>query len=273
MSTPSDTMFTATIQGSRRSRERDELLRRPRLGVEHDQRRAAGALAQQRGDPARVARVGGDHQAAGVAVAGGSHRRELGVGLAQDPRQAVGQLGRDRRPVTAPGLARAQHRLEARLDHVVAAAPGQRPVVGDEADRPADPIAHGVGICVGVVGLRERRPRRSYARNRGRVGAKRRARQQQPSRARAHGRGEPLAPGQLLAEVVGLVGDDQRRRRQRSGPPPRRLGDPGIRDRDAVKALRGRGESQSGASSTPSALARAPTDGSAAPSGTRRSRT
>ena len=79
MSTPSETMFTATIHGSRALRERGQLLGGPGLGVEHHQRPLPGRLAQQRGDPARVVRVCGDHQPAGVAMSVLAQRPELGV--------------------------------------------------------------------------------------------------------------------------------------------------------------------------------------------------
>ena len=50
MSTPSETMFTATIHGSRELRNVGELARGVRLGVQDDERRASGGLVQQ---PAR----------------------------------------------------------------------------------------------------------------------------------------------------------------------------------------------------------------------------
>ena len=49
------------------------------------------------------------------------------------------------------------------------------------------------------------------------------------------------APGQILPEVVGLVGDDQRPARERTGPARGRLGHARVGDRDAVKAGRGLG--------------------------------
>ena len=58
---------------------------------------------------------------------------ELRVGFAQDPRQPVGKLGRDRRAVSAAGLPCAQDSLKARLDQFIAASPRQRPVVSDKA--------------------------------------------------------------------------------------------------------------------------------------------
>ena len=239
MSTPSETMLTATIQGSRERVNATSFSRRPRLGVQHDQRRPAGALAQQRGDPARVRGVGRDHQAAGVAVAVRRAPPQLGVGLAQDPRQAVGQLGRDRRPVAAAGLARAQHGLEARLDHVVAAAPRQRPVVGDEADRPADPVARPPRRRCRSGRARRARPRRS--RTPGIAAASERngvpdssSHRGTPPNAVANPSPHASSSPRWWASSATTSDDD----RQRSGPPPRRLGDPGVGDRDAVKALR-----------------------------------
>ncbi len=106
MSTPSETMFTATIHGSREPRKSASLRAAFGLRVQHHHRRAPGHLAQQLGHPAGVGGVGRDHEAARVAVARRAQRAQLGVGLAQDARQAVGQLGRDRRAVAAAGLAR-----------------------------------------------------------------------------------------------------------------------------------------------------------------------
>ena len=224
--------------------------------MEHDQRRPAGALAQQRGDPARVLGVGGDHQAAGVGVPAAPQRRELGVGLAQDPRQAVGQLGRDRGPVTASGLAARQHGLEARLDHVVAAAPRQRPVVGDEADRPADRLARPRRRR-----CRSSRARRARRRRSGRPGSRSRPSETACRTAAATAGTSPNAVANDSPHASSsprwwassAITSDVR-----GSAPAHRRGALAIRayvTDDAVKALGGRGESASGASSIPSAAA------------------
>ena len=206
--------------------------------MQHDHRDPSGRGVQQLGDLACVLGVGGDHQTAGVGVAVLADRPQPRVGLAQDPRQPVGQLGRDRRPVATAGLARGQDGVEPRLDHVVAAAPGQRPVIGDEADRPADPVGDRLGERIGDVGLGDPVAVVADPRDRGGVGAKRRPRQQQPAGVLGERRRKGDAPGELLAEMVGLVGDHQRAARQRARPSPRRPGDPRVGDRHAVEAGR-----------------------------------
>ncbi len=179
-----------------------------------DDGRAAGDLAQQRGHAPRVAAVGGDDEPAGVAV----RRRprsspSFSSASPQDPRQPVGELGRDRRPVAAARLAGRSARARTTTRSRRRRCPRQRPVVGDEADRPADPVADGVGVPVADVGHRDRRRRSARRRS-----ASRRSETASP-RAAASGRwprngsGERPAPGQLLAEVVRLVGDDERPRR------------------------------------------------------------
>ena len=74
-------------------REGGELGRGPRLGVQDHQRGASRRLAQQGRHPSRMARVGRDHQPAGVALTRLPYLAQLGVGLAQDSRQPVGELG------------------------------------------------------------------------------------------------------------------------------------------------------------------------------------
>ena len=82
---------------------------------------------------------------------------------------------------------------------------------------------------------------------------------------------EADTPGQVLTEVVGLIGDHQRALARAARPGSRRAGDARVGHDDAVEpARRARGVA-SGASSSPSAWPPAPTDASAAPSG-RRSR-
>ena len=117
---------------------------------------------------------------------------------------------RDRRAVAPARLARGDGVGEGGLDELLAAAPLQHAVVGDEGDRAADAVAHGVGVGVGDVG-RGDAVVVAHARDRALVGAKGRAREQQPARGAAEGAREALAPRELLAEVVGLVGDDERR--------------------------------------------------------------
>ena len=50
--------------------------------------------------------------------------------------------------------------------------------------------------------------------------------------------GEADAPGEVLAEVVGLVGDHQRALTCAARPRPRRVGDPRVGDDDTVEAAR-----------------------------------
>jgi hypothetical protein len=155
----------------------------------------------------------------------------------QDARQPVRELGRDRGPVAAAGLATAEHGVEGGLDDVVARLPGERPVVGDEDDRPADPVADRVGVRVAHVGDGDAVVV-AHARDRALVGAKRRARQQQPATRRPECARESLAPGELLAEVVGLVCDDERVTGALRRPMRGRRGGAGVRRDDAVEVAR-----------------------------------
>ena len=234
--------------------ERSELLGGPGLGVQHNQRPLPGRLAQQRGDPACVGRVRRDHQPAGVPVPVGAQRPEFGVGFAQDPRQPVGKLGRDRRAIPAAGLARAQGSLKARLDHLIATSPRQRPVISDKAHRPADPIQYGIRVGVGDIRLREPAGVVANTGDRGRVGAKWRPRQQQPPLAATKHPRERLPPRELLPQVVRFIGDHQhptRSLRAPTGPGPWRCA---YVTATPSNPRGGRGEAASGASSTPSRL-------------------
>ena len=221
MSTPSETMLTATIHGSVRAGEGGELGGGARLGVQHHHRHSSGRLAQQLGDPPGVLGVGGDDQAGRVAVAVLADALELGVGLLEDPRQPVGQVGGDRRAVAPARLPGGEHGLEAGLDDVVPAAPRQRAVVGDEAHRAAHRVGDRLGVAVGDVGLGHPVGVVADAGDRRGVGAKGGAGQQQPPRALLEGLGERHAPGQLLSQMMRLVGDDQRPARERRGPSAR----------------------------------------------------
>jgi hypothetical protein len=221
----------------RRAREGLELLGGPGLGVQDDGGRVAGGLAQHPRHGARVLAVGGDHQRARVAVAVRANLLEAFVGGGQDARQAVGELQRDRRAVAPARLARGDRVGEGRLDEVVAAAPLQHAVVGDEGDRAADPVADGVGVAVGDVGCRDAVVV-AHARDRALVGAKGRAREQQPARRGPEGAREPLAPRELLAEVMGLVGDDERRAAALARPSVGDAGHARVGHRDAAEVAR-----------------------------------
>ena len=200
MSTPSLTMFTATIHGSRESVKRVSFSADARVGVQDDDGRGARDPAQDLGDRLRVLAVRGDDEAARVAVPAGAQALQARVRLLEDPRQPVGQLDADRRPVAAPGLTAAEDVRERRLDDVVAAAPLELAVVRDERHRPADAVAHRVRVRVRDVRLGDAVGVVAHARDRGLVGAERRAREQQPAVARRAERGlEALAPRQLVA--------------------------------------------------------------------------
>ena len=103
MSTPSETMLTATIHGSRELREVGELLRAARVSVCRTMtgaRPVTPRAAAWRSARACVGSAAITRPPASRCPPARS-ARELGVGLREDPRQAVGQLGRDRRPVAA----------------------------------------------------------------------------------------------------------------------------------------------------------------------------
>ena len=204
MSTPSETMLTATIH-ARASGERGELLWRARLGVQHDGGCAPARLAQELARSRARGRVGGDHQPAGVAVPAGAHLRQprvgRGAGCAAGRRAA---RSRSRCGSGATPRARVQHVVEARLDDVVAGAPLQRAVVGDERDRPAD---------------RRRAPRRRRCRRR-RPPRRRRRRSARPGSASCRS-GTACRRAAASARRCGT-----RARSPRPTPAPRRGGGP-----------------------------------------------
>jgi hypothetical protein len=148
----------------------------------------------------------------------------------EDARQAVSELERDRGAVAPARLARGDRVGERGLDKVAAAAPLQHAVVGHEGDGPADPVADGVGVAVGDVRRRDAVVV-AHAGDRALVRAKGRAREQQPPRGGFEGPREALAPRQLLAEVVGLVGDDERRAAALPGPALGHAGHPRVLQR------------------------------------------
>ena len=211
MSTPSETMFTATIHGSRERRKASSFLCastsvcRTTVGDAPVISLSAPATARACSESAVTTRPPASRCPPDADL------EQLRVRGAEDPREAVGQLGRDRRPVAAAGLARGEHLAERRLDDVVAALPLQRPVVGDERDAAADPVAHRVRVRVGDVGHGDAVVV-ADARDRRLVGPERRAGQQQPALGLPEGDAEALAPREVLAEVVGLVGDHERPR-------------------------------------------------------------
>src|SRR6201746_1249542 len=102
-------------------------------------------------------------------------------------------------------------------------------VIRQEGDRPAYPVAQRLRIAVGVVGSAEAVLVVGDPRNGRVVGAKGRAREQQPEAGRAEGPAGSHAPGGQIAHVVRLVGDQQGRpaasgQPVRLRPRPRRLG-------------------------------------------------
>ena len=80
----------------------------------------------------------------------------------------------------------------------------------DERDRAADAVGDRLGVCVGDVGDDDAVVVVANARDRRRVGAERRAREQQPALRRRERRAKAVAPREVLAEVVRLVDDHER---------------------------------------------------------------
>ena len=239
MSTPSETMFTATIQRSR-----------PLPNARSFCAARASVWTTTTGDlPVISLSVAATRRAwplSAVMTSPPASRwppartsSSLLVRGVQDPRQPVGELRRDRGAVAAAGLARRQDVVEGGLDDVVAGLPRQRPVVGDERDRPADAVAHGLGVAVADVRHGDAAVV-AHARDRGLVGAKRRPRQQQPAIGGRERAREALAPRELVAHVVALVGDDERALAALRRPALRRLRDARVRRDDAVEVARRR---------------------------------
>ncbi len=160
------------------------------------------------------------------------------VRLGEDARQAVGQLDRDRRAVAPPGVAPGQHVAERCLDDVVAAAPLEHPVVGDERDRAADAVPDGVGVGERHVGHGDPVVVADPG-DRGLIGAERGSREEQPAVADgAERREEAVPPGELVAEMVGLVGDHERVRADARRPAQAGLRDARVGHGDAVEVTR-----------------------------------
>ncbi len=221
-------------------REGRKLLRGACVRVEHDDGRLCGHVAQDLRDRARVLPIGGDDKATRVAVTALAQLVKSLMCLAEDPRQAIGQLDGDRRAIAPARLTAGQLVRERRLDDVIAAAPLKAPVVRDERHRPADAVSHGVGIRVRHVGLGYAVGVVANARNRALVGAERSAGQQQPAVAdRTEGPFEARTPGELVAEVMGLVGDHERVARHAARPASSGLRDARIGDGDPVEVVRG----------------------------------
>ena len=147
------------------------------------------------------------------------------------------QLERDRRAVAPARLARGHGIGERGLDELLAAAPLQHAVVGDEGDRAADAVAHRVGIAVGDVG-RGDPVVVAHARDRALIRAEGRAREQQPARGRPERVREALAPREFFAEMVGLVGDDERRAAALARPPLGHARHSRVGDRHAAEVAR-----------------------------------
>ncbi len=166
---------------------------------------------------------------------------QLRVGLHQDARQPVRQLGGDRCAVAPACLARAEHGLERGLDHVIAAAPRQGAVKRHKCHGSADPVGHRLRVGVGDVGDRDAFGVVANAGDRRGVGAKRGARQKQPTWRRGERLLKARAPRQLLAEVVGLVDDHERLRCHPGGPSARVACHTRIGDRHAMEVARSRG--------------------------------
>ena len=97
------------------AREGLQLLRRARLGVQHDGRRAPGDLPQHLGDRAGVLAVGGDDEPAGVAVA---RRRAPAPGARARRRGCAAgrRRARARSPCGSAGPPRARSRASAKDD-------------------------------------------------------------------------------------------------------------------------------------------------------------
>ncbi len=140
-------------------------------------------------------------------------RVSCSIGLAEDPRQPLGKVGRDRGPVAPAPLAGREILVEGALDRLLAALPDQRAVEGDEDHPPAGAVADRLGVGVGDVGDGEPVAVVGDARDRRVVAAKRRPREQQGAPGRSQGPGEARSPGELVTEVVDLVGDHERPRR------------------------------------------------------------
>jgi hypothetical protein len=152
MSTPSDTMRTATIQGSVALREPGDAGRRARVvaGGDHGPDPVPGV--EQLGDAPGVVLVGGDHQAGGVGL-GGPQLHEPLVGLGQHGGQPPAlERQRGAQPLGGPGGVEGV--VEAgRVDGPVGRGPLHVPVDPGEVHGPHHPpVGQGVAVAVLEVG-------------------------------------------------------------------------------------------------------------------------
>ena len=223
MSTPSETMFTATIHGSLERVNSASLAAargsacRTTTGLRPVASLSSAAIRRACAESAAIT----SPPASAMARAARSSRRRASASRRMRGRPS-GQLGGDRGPVATARLAAGEHGVEPGLDHVVAAAPGERAVVGDERHRPAHPVAHRLGVGVGDIGLGQ--PGRGRS---GRPGSARRRSGTACRRAAASGRWRGTPGRRTRPRRDPRRGGGPRRRRPASPAPIARAQAPG----------------------------------------------
>ncbi len=227
MSTPSETISTETSHEPRPAAKRGDPRRRVRRVGGDDLGPLAAHLLQTVREALGVLLVDRHDEAAGLRMPAGAHAGQPRVGIAQDAGDPVA-AGVERRAQPARGLVGGQRDREVGVAPAALADPLHVAVVGVERDRAADAVEQRVGVAVGVVGARDALVVVAHPRDRRVVGAKRRAGEQQAEA----GAGERVdgrpPPRRVLAEVVGLVGDQQRRHLGAAAPVRRRAGGDGL---------------------------------------------
>ena len=143
-------------------------------------------------------------------MAVGAHLAQPGVGVAQHVAHPLALRG-ERRPQPPRRFRPRQGDVEVTAAQPTVGDPLHLAVVGQEGDRPADPVAERLRVAVDVVGAADAVLVVGDPGDRRVVGAERRAGEQQPEAGAVEGAAGAQAPGGLVAHVVGLVGDQQGR--------------------------------------------------------------
>ena len=210
MSTPSDTMRTATIHGIDALGEVLDARRRGGVVAERQRGGDAVAAAHEVDDAAGVLVVHGDHQAAGV----GLHRRGWPAAAAWAWSSTAGSHS----PPTDSAVRRRWPDAGAVEGVVegggvllaVGADPLHVPVDAGEVDGPHDAaVVQRLAVAVLVVGVGLAEVVVVDEGDGGGVGAERRARERQAPGGVVEGQADAVAPGPVVAGVVQLVEDHE----------------------------------------------------------------